>query len=113
MSKLTDEPVVAAGEPSYVLESDEVRVVVSRAGGQAAPITFFRASIRWSHTTSDRGRPRPPRFLRRNHASERFAGTSSASRSAIRAPTKESRTSSTVRHRTNRGASKVHRERGR
>jgi len=44
MSKLTDEPVVAAGEPSYVLESDEVRVVVSRAGGQAAPITFFRAS---------------------------------------------------------------------
>lgn len=40
----TVDTIVVAGEPSYVLESDQVRIAVSRAGGQAAPVTFFRAS---------------------------------------------------------------------
>lgn len=35
--------IVAAGQPSFVLESDEVRLLVSEAGGQMAPVTFFRS----------------------------------------------------------------------
>lgn len=44
MTGPTVDTMVVAGEPSYVLESDQVRIAVSRAGGQAGPITFFRAS---------------------------------------------------------------------